>query len=51
MRWTCTSAKRLVTEDTVNAVGFSFFGEQGPWYTVGMEDGGHDRAAVQPVLI
>jgi putative zinc-dependent peptidase DUF5700 len=28
-------AKRLATEDTVNAVGFSFFGEQGPWYTVG----------------
>lgn len=28
-------AKRLATDDTVSAVGFSFFGEQGPWYTVG----------------
>jgi len=28
-------AKRLATDATVNAVGFSFFGEQGPWYTVG----------------
>lgn len=26
---------RLAGEDTVNAIGFSFFGEQGPWYTVG----------------
>jgi hypothetical protein len=28
-------SKRLAGEDTVNAIGFSFFGEQGPWYTVG----------------
>ena len=28
-------AKRLATDDTVRAIGFSFFGVQGPWYTVG----------------
>jgi putative zinc-dependent peptidase DUF5700 len=28
-------SRRLAGEDTVNAIGFSFFGEQGPWYTVG----------------
>lgn len=29
------TSRRLAGEDTVNAIGFSFFGEQGPWYTVG----------------
>jgi hypothetical protein len=30
---------RLKTEDQQNEVGFKFFGEQGPWYTVGYKMG------------
>src|SRR5262249_2275039 len=27
--------QKLKTDDEINQAGFSFFGEQGPWYTVG----------------